>query len=489
VYVQGVREGEPRKVYTDPQPGTVLDVSPDGSRALFLRERSQSDHVLFRIDLDSGTATRLFPQSEKRKVAITSAQYSGDGKRVFLTTDDGTEGSFVIRVEPGSGVISGRYKEDTVPTARIADVIVSPKDDHLAIVVDAGNHTEARILDETLKPVAVVKSPLGTIAGGRFSADGKTFTASLSTPDKPTELFDVDAATGAMKPLRADARTGLAALPKIETTIATAQGADGTSIPLNVYLPSGPPAKKEKLPVIVSVHGGPASSSHVRWNPATLFYTSQGYAVVEPNIRGSTGFGRAYEQADNREKRENALKDVEAVNAWARDQAWCDRDRMVISGGSYGGYMTLLALARQPSLWRAGIDIVGISDLRTFFRSTSGTVHALLVDEFGDPEKDAELVAQYSPITSVDKIAAPLFVYQGQNDPRVPRAEADAIVNALRARKVPVEYMVAANEGHSMDRKENKVEFLARTVRFLDESMPKSAAAPLPVAKNDTARR
>ena len=481
VYVQGLKEGDaPRKVYTDAEPGVVLDASPDGSRALYMRSRSESDQVLFRVDVDTGTATRLFPQSEKRRVHITSAKYSGDGKRVFLTTDDGGDASYVIRIEPGSGVISGRYKEESPLTAQVDDVIVSPKEDRLAIVVDAGNHTETRILDESLKVVTVVKSPLGTIAAGRFAADGKSFTAFLSTPEKPGDVFDVDATSGAMKALRTDTRSGLATLPKLDVALVNVQAHDGLTIPVNLYLPV---AKKDRMPVIVSVHGGPAWSAHVAFNASTLFWTSLGYAVVEPNVRGSTGFGRSYALADDKEKREGALKDLETVNKWVRDQPWGDRDRIAISGKGYGGYMTLMALSRQPGAWKAGIDMVGVSDLRTFLRSTSGTIRSVLADEFGDLDKDAALLAQFSPITKVNEITAPLFVYQGQNDPRVPRSEGDAIVTALRKRNVPVEYMVAPNEGNAIDHRETKVELMARAARFLDENMPKSTA-PMPVARN-----
>jgi dipeptidyl aminopeptidase/acylaminoacyl peptidase len=175
--------------------------------------------------------------------------------------------------------------------------------------------------------------------------------------------------------------------------------------------------------------------------------------------------------ADNREKRGDALRDVETVNAWVKAQSWCDASRVVVFGGSYGGYITLMAVTRQPTLWRTGVDLVGVANLKTFLRSTDQAIRAGFVDEFGDLDKDSALLEQYTPSRDYERVVTPLFVYAGQNDPRVPRSESDQIVTALRKRNVPVEYMVAENEGHSLDRRENTVEFLTRVTRFLGDQM------------------
>jgi dipeptidyl aminopeptidase/acylaminoacyl peptidase len=465
VFLQDIAGGEPKEIYTDAQPGFVVDASADGAYALFVRYVSASDQTVFRIDLDDGKATRIFPQTDKRKARVTSAKFSADAKRTYLATDDGGENNYVVMLE-SNGVISGRYQEQSPATASVSDVAVSPKDDRIAITVDAGNSSTVRLLDaHSLKLLATVKSALGTVSAGEFSDDGKGVTIRQSTPEKPNDVYEADAATGAVKPLRNDSRPGLATMPKVDVTIEKAAAHDGLTIPINLYLPKA--RGSAKLPTIVLVHGGPSASARIGWAPNTLFFVSQGYAVVEPNIRGSTGFGRAYEMADNKEKRLDALKDLETVNRWARSQSWCDGDRMIITGGSYGGYMTLMALTRQPALWRAGVDMVGVSSLTTLMKTTAGTIRSVLTDEFGDPEREGDLLARLSPLADADKIVAPLFVYQGQNDPRVPRSEADQIVRALRARNVDVEYMVASNEGHSLDRRENRIAYLARVTRFL----------------------
>jgi dipeptidyl aminopeptidase/acylaminoacyl peptidase len=164
------------------------------------------------------------------------------------------------------------------------------------------------------------------------------------------------------------------------------------------------------------------------------------------------------------------MRDLEAVNAWTKAQPWADPKRVIAMGPSYGGYSVLMALTRQAPLWRAGVEYMGIANLVTFLQSTDQAIRAVFVDEFGDLDRDRALLEEFSPLRDVDRIAAPLFVYAGQNDPRVPRAESDQVVRALRARGIPVEYEVAADEGHSLDRRENRVEFLTRVARFLEDN-------------------
>jgi dipeptidyl aminopeptidase/acylaminoacyl peptidase len=460
--------GTPQVVYTDPAPASSTETTPDGRRALLLRWNSSSDLVLLEVDLGTGKPRRLFP-SEGTKVTINDARYSADGKRIFVSADDGAEGQYLYALDAGTGGIEAQYKQDDPASAFVSSIQVSPRGDRLAISVNAGNHTEIRILDaRTLALRTKVKTPLGWIETTRYSDDGARFGLTVSTPAAPADLFSVDARAETVTPLRKDLRAGLEAMPSLTTRIDSVKAFDGLTIPVNTYLP---PAAGKKLPVIVSFHGGPSWSYQVRWSVSSRFFTQLGYAYLEPNVRGSTGFGRSYEMADDREKRADWLKDLETVNAWVRTQPWADPQRIVIVGGSYGGYTVLMALTRQPTLWRTGVDLFGVADLFTFLKSTDQAIRAGFVQEFGDLDQDKELLERFSPMRDVNRIVAPLFVYAGANDPRVPRSESDLIVRALRTRNVPVEYMVAENEGHSLDRRENRIEYFTRVARFLEEQL------------------
>ncbi len=468
VFVQTTDGAPARDVYTDPGRGSVLDMSPDGGKVLFSHFVSRNEQVLFLIDAKTGTATRLFPREGTTR--ISAAAFSANGSGVFVASTAGQQPARLALVDVATLRERSRYDETAIPTGEIRDLEVSPRGDRVAFVVDAGNHSEVRIADaRTLALGPAAKLGLGTALDLRFRADGLALALSFSSPDAPQDLFSVDAKTGDVTPLRADPRRGVAELPKPAAKIESLRAFDGLTIPVNVYLPPG--AGSARLPTLVHIHGGPSSSAPIRWTPTVAFFVSMGFAVIEPNIRGSTGFGIAFERADDKEKRGDAVRDVETVNRWARAQPWCDGDRMVIGGISYGGYMTLLALTRQPKLWRAGIDGSGMSDLRTMEKLEDQTIRAYDETEFGAIGRDDAVLLEYSPLKDVANITAPIFVYQGARDPVTPQNEADQIVAALRSRKIPVEYMLIDNEGHGLTRRENLVAYLARSWRFLAEHM------------------
>lgn len=457
--------GAAREVFHNPKPGFLTDVARDGKSGLFVRYPTRSENYLVRLDLASGADRTLYPPSGK--VSIFDARFSPDGRTIYVATDGGGEQALVLALDAGSGTEKARYLEKEPAIATISQLAVARTGDSLALLVDAGNHAEVRLLDaRTLRPRARVVMPLGQGDLSDFSEDGKRLLARWSTPSLPNDVWAIDSRTGKAAPLRNEARPSLREVPAMETSITQVRAHDDLAIPINVYLPK---SRSGKLPVIVSYHGGPSSSSRIRWSATTAFFVSQGYAWVEPNVRGSAGFGRAFEQADDGPRRLEAFKDVETAGRWAASQPWADPKRVIVYGGSYGGYTVLVGLTRMPALWRAGIDLVGVANLKTFMATTSGLIREIFLLEFGDPERDAAFLDSISPLKDVDRIAAPLFVYAGANDPRVPRSESDLIVGALRERKVPVEYMVADNEGHSLARKENLVEFLARSGRFLEE--------------------
>jgi dipeptidyl aminopeptidase/acylaminoacyl peptidase len=457
--------GAPRKVYQDAVQGSLSDVSPDGKLGLYTRVTSATENTLLVVDLAAGSARPLYPA--QGQVAINDARFSADGKRVFVATDGGGEESFVLALDVKSGKEVARHAETAPKTALVTEIEVSRKGNLVAVAVDAGNQVEVRLLDaRSLAVRRTLALPPGSGALGDFSRDGKRVTLTWATPDHPPDVYAAAVGSGKVAPLRLDPRPSLQGLPAVEVSTAQVKSFDGAMVPVNVYLPAGSSGKH--LPVIVSYHGGPSGVSRVTWSNSARFFTSIGYAFVEPNVRGSSGYGRLYEMGDNGPKRLDAFKDIEATGRWAAQQAWADPQRLVVFGGSYGGYTVLIALTRMPDLWRAGVDLFGVVNMQTFLRSTTGFIREIFKLEFGDLEKDAAFLDSISPHRDVAKITDPLFVYAGANDPRVPRTESDQIVRALRDRKVPVEYMVKDNEGHSLARRENQIEFYARVARFLE---------------------
>jgi prolyl oligopeptidase PreP (S9A serine peptidase family) len=464
---QPLEGGKPQEVMTGEGVYELMDLSPDGNRALVSHAISLSRSELISVDLKSGKTTVIAPHKDKQANAPYGV-FSADGKSIYVVTDEGHERAALHRVDAQSGATQATFLD---PLAEITKVLVSHGRPIIAVELNYGDHSSLKLLHPTsLKEKPKVKVPLGTVTIGNFSPDGLGLVINVSTPSSPSEIYWVATNTGKLKALRQEIRPTLRQLASIHVTTERIASFDKLKIPLNIYLPRAMPAQK-KLPVIVSVHGGPAYSSRIGWNALTSFWVSRGFAVVEPNVRGSTGFGKKFEMADNGPKRMDVLKDLDAVNQWIRRQKWADSNRLVIYGGSYGGYLAYLALGHQPKNWQAAISLVGMSNLVTFIKSTTKKHLPLLQEEFGTLEHDAKFLAQISPIRVVDQMQSPIFVYQGQNDPRSPRAEQDQIVLALRQRHIPVEYMVAMDEGHSLSQRQNRLEFVGRSMRFLEQHL------------------
>jgi protease II len=465
---------EPKSLYHSEQPGYLVDVRADGKVLIFIRTPTTNENYLDVIDVATGKVRTLYPSSGK--AIIDDAKITPDGRRVFVATDAGAEQGVLLALDTETGAELARYADPAGPTASVVGCEAPVDRSRLACQISAGNHSLVRLIDgRTLAAAGDIELPLGTGFPSHFSDDGRSFVVTWSTPSAPTDLLLVDARTAEVTPLRKEPRPSISNLPPLEVRTSEVAAHDGLKIPVHVFLP--PSAKHgSKLPVIVNYHGGPASVSEIRWNPQVRFFTSLGYAWVEPNVRGSSGFGRKYVMGDDGVKRRDALRDIETTGKWVAAQPWADKDRIVIYGGSYGGYTTLVGVTRYPQVWRAGVDIFGVANWVTFMQTTSGYIREVFKDEIGDPGRDRSLLEELSPIRDVAKIRSPLFVYAGANDPRVPRSESDQIVTALRTRGVPVEYMVAEDEGHSLARRKTQIEFLARCARFLEQSLQRRPA-------------
>jgi len=468
LYTQSLDSENPKEVIRLDSRAFLEDISGDGSVVLLISITGFSDTELIIVDVKNATSRRLYPPEDK-KATVSSAALSDDGKEVFVGTDGGGENAFLIKLDAAAGAQEAIYQELKIPTGVFDSIQLAGEGKKLFTVLNAGDHDEIRLIStKNMGPMDLPEIHLGSIQAGECGKMSTLCPLTLSVPDAPKDIFLFDISKACISPARKETRPELDKLPKVDVQIVSVPSTDGVHVPVNFYLPEDLPEGK-RLPVIVSMHGGPAGSSQVNWNSKRLFYISQGYAFVEPNVRGSWGFGRAWEMADNGRERMKSIEDMGSVGKWVAQQPWADPERLVVYGGSYGGYMVLMGLAFQSFIWAAGVDIVGVSSVRTLLKTTSGSIREVLITEFGNLETDGIFIDFISPLNHTDNIEDPLFVYQGKNDPRVPRSESDQIVKALKDKGIPVEYMIMEKEGHSIDRRESKLEFLSRSARFLEE--------------------
>lgn len=250
---------------------------------------------------------------------------------------------------------------------------------------------------------------------------------------------------------------------------------DGFTIHGYLTIPKGFEAKN--LPIIVNVHGGPWYRDSWRFNPEVQFFASRGYAVLQINFRGSTGYGRKFWEASFKQWGKTMQDDITDGVKWITEQGIADKNKVCLYGASYGGYATLAGLAFTPDLYTCGVDYVGVSNLFTFMKTIPPYWKPMLdmmYEMVGDPKKDSLLMTEASPAFHADKIKVPLFVAQGANDPRVNKAESDQMVDALKKRGVTVEYMVKDNEGHGFHNEENRFDFYRSMIKFIDTNLKKT---------------
>ncbi|MFU1782229.1 alpha/beta fold hydrolase [Haloarcula japonica] len=449
---------------------SVGGFSPDGERLLVSEAHSSFDQDIYVLDIDSGDLTHLTPH--EGKVRYTSASWGPDGEAVYLVTD---------------------AESDTLELARLSvdgDLDIVRSDDQwnidgVALDQDSGRLAYSRNVDgyneltvgELTGPTTIETFPTpdlpGGLAGGvSWGPDAERFAVSVTGRRVNTNVFVVEAETGESEQWTAASTAGIPCETFIEPEAVRFESFDGREIPALFSLPAGAAdgaSADGETPVIVDIHGGPESQRRPSFSGLTQYFLSRGYAVFEPNVRGSTGYGKAYTHLDDVEKRMDSVKDLRAGVDWLHDHPAVDPDRIVAMGGSYGGFMVLAALTEYPDLWAAGVDVVGIANFVTFLENTGDWRRELREAEYGSLETDREFLESISPINNVDRIDAPLFVLHGANDPRVPVGEAEQIAEQAAAQGVPVEKFVFDDEGHGISKRENRIEAYTAVVEFLNE--------------------
>ena len=450
----------------------VSDWSHDGTKLLLQEYISINKSRLYLADAKTGAKELLTPD-EATPVSYGEAQFAKDGKSIFITTDRDSEFQRLARLDLAT-------KKLTVLTADlnwdVDSFDLSPDGKAIAFITNEDGVGKIHLIEaKSGKKLRGPELPLGIPSGVTWHENGRDLAFSFNSAKSPTDAYSYDVKTGKLERWTESETGGLNTTNFIEPELIRVKSIDGLQVSGFLYRPD---AKKfpGKRPIIVSIHGGPESQSRPIFQARNNYYLNElGVAMLFPNVRGSSGYGKTFLTLDNGFKREDSVKDIGAFLDWIATDAGLDAERIAVMGGSYGGYMTLASLVHFGDRLRCGVDVVGISSFITFLKNTQDYRRDLRRVEYGD-ERDpamAEFLQRVSPLTNVDKIRKPLFVVQGKNDPRVPATEAEQMVAAIREKGGTVWYLMAKDEGHGFAKKRNvDFQFLS-TIQFLREHLLK----------------
>jgi dipeptidyl aminopeptidase/acylaminoacyl peptidase len=447
---------------------SVLDWSPDDSKLLVRKEVSISESYLYIVDLNSGQKREVEPAPGK--VGIAGAKFTRDGQGVYLISDRESEFARVRYINlftNDKSVISAHIPWD------IEELEISRDGHYLAYVSNEGGTSKLNLLDlRTHQDLTPPRLPQAGIIGSlSFDADGKRLAFGFAAANQPRDAYVLDIAENRLEPwTRSEAGavdTAKFVLPRLKE-FPTFDRVDGKPRQVSAYVYE--PASAGPHPVLISLHGGPESQFRPGFDAWIQYIVNElGFAVVAPNVRGSSGYGKTYLALDNGVLREDAVKDVGAMLVWIGLQKELDAKHVVVAGGSYGGYLSLATLVNYSDRLRGGVDVSGIADFVSFLTNTAPYRQNQRRAEYGD-ERDLEMrsfLRRISPLTNADRITRPLLVVHGKNDPRVPLSEAEQIVNKLRAKSGEVWYLLAADEGHGYRKKQNRDAYYETFAQFL----------------------
>jgi dienelactone hydrolase len=478
VHVQDIASGERRCVFRGEGIVSVSGFRPDGAMLTLLHDRGYGDMSLLLLDVASGEALP-FPQS--RGCNYRSVRWASDGRTLLALTDYGDSDFLrLCRLDPDSGAVTVMYEA----SGRDVDAwAISPDGGTLATVENDRGYAILRIGElgalgpdasgpnatsaSATHSVGAVRPPAaglprGVIAEPTFSPDGTCLAFTVAAPTLPASLWlwQDGAAKPVWQPEPSVDPTSFADCELVEWRSFDGMGIQGwLALPHSARPPGGHPA-------VVWVHGGPVAQSRANFRPDMQMLLACGFAVLMPNVRGSSGYGRAFAESDDVDKRLGSVADLAAGGKFLASHPAIDPQRIGIMGQSYGGFMVLSAITEYPELWRAAVDYYGIADFVTTLAGTGAWRRTHRAAEYGDPQRDAGLFGRISPIHRIDRVRVPLLVAHGRRDPRVPIGESEQVVVALRERQKPVTYLTFDDAGHGFIRPDDRRRIFTAVAEF-----------------------
>lgn len=460
--------GAKTTVVADKGRQAITDVSRDGQHAVVFRQMSRGDSNLYLVDLTNGRETLLTPHDPPGNFGW--GQFSPDGRRIYVKSNAGRDliAFGVIELDP-----NGRPGPIRIIAERSdavgEDAVLSRDGRRAALLWNVAGRSEVDLLDTaTGKVTAGPALPVDLARLGDFSRDGRTLALAAAGATAPANIYTVDVVTGAVARRTNSSHEGVDLASLVRPELITYHSHDGLQLSGWLYRPRG---MSGPGPLVFSYHGGPEGQARPVLSDVTQALVTRGISVFAPNIRGSSGYGKRFVNLDNGELRFDANRDVEATTKALVKAGIADPARLGIMGSSYGGYKVMVGVTEYPDMFAAAVNLYGIVNFETFFQQSEPWIAAASTIEYGDPETQVELLRSLSPIHKLDRIRTPLLVLHGANDTNVPLVEAEQIVENLRGRDAPVEFILFEDEGHGWSKLPNRVRSTVSIVDFFDRHL------------------
>lgn len=465
-YLLDVATGQMKMVAENRGTGGISDVSRDGKYAVVSRVINRGDNDLFLVSVADGKEWKLTPHEGPG--TFFGGTFSPDGKTIYLGSNKDRDLIVFARVklnsnnEPGPLEILAARDD-----AELGNYDINEQGTTAVLIWNVAGRSELAFVD--LKTNKITRGPSlpAEIAGGLdYSNDGQHLALVASGAASPPDIWVLDLKTNRFAKITDSPHAGVNLSELVRPELVRYPALDGLELSGWLYRPKGATTPG---PIVISFHGGPEGQERPGFSSPYQALLAQGIAVFAPNVRGSSGFGKKFVNLDNGALRENGVKDIKATIDYVVKSRVADPKRIGIMGGSYGGYMVAAGLTEYPDLFAAGADLYGIVNFETFFKNTQPWMAAISKIEYGDPDTQAEMLRRLSPIHRIDQIKAPTIVLHGANDTNVPVIEAEQVVENLKKRGVPVQYVLFPDEGHGWRKTPNRIRSTVEIVRWFDK--------------------
>ncbi|MCL2498173.1 MAG: S9 family peptidase, partial [Symbiobacteriaceae bacterium] len=394
-----------------------------------------------------------------------SPNWQPDGSGFYMVVDQGANFDYLVYYDLASQEAKTIYQGNW----DVEGVALSPDGKYLAFAINEDGYSLLKVMKTAdgsfLELPAMPQYVIAMMTGASWSPDSTRLAITISAESRPMDIWMLDIPANSFKQLTFSSYAGIQSDGFVAPELHHFNSFDGLKVSTWLYRPHHAPAGP--LPVVVNIHGGPEGQERPGFNAFVQYLINQGIAVVSPNVRGSTGYGKDYQHLDDVEKRMDSVADINSLVEYIVAAGIADPQKIAVMGGSYGGYMTLSCITTYPELWAAAVDTVGMSNLETFLENTSSYRRAHRESEYGSLEHHREVLRRVSPIYKIDRITAPLMVIHGRNDPRVPVSEAEQMVASLQQRGVEVPFLCYEDEGHGIVKLNNRLDCYPQVAAFL----------------------